>query len=51
MLHARQLEFTRYVIELQKRHPVFQRKKYFQGRRLRGSDVRDLTWLRPTVGR
>jgi isoamylase len=41
-----QLEFTRYVIELQKRHPVFQRKKYFQGRRLRGSEVRDLTWLR-----
>jgi isoamylase len=33
-----QLEFTRYVIELQKRHPVFQRKKYFQGRRLRGSE-------------
>jgi isoamylase len=42
-----QLEFTRYVIELQKTHPVFHRKKYFQGRRLRGSDVRDLTWLRP----
>jgi isoamylase len=42
-----QLEFTRYMIELQKRHPVFQRKKFFQGRRLRGSDVRDLTWLRP----
>jgi isoamylase len=41
-----QLEFTRCVIELQKRHPVFQRKKFFQGRRLRGSGVRDLTWLR-----
>jgi isoamylase len=41
-----QLEFTRWVIELQKRHPVFQRRKFFQGRRLRGSDVRDLTWLR-----
>jgi isoamylase len=42
-----QLAFTQYVIELQKRHPVFQRKKYFQGRRLRGSDIRDLSWLRP----
>jgi isoamylase len=41
------LEFTRHVIALQRRHPVFQRRKYFQGRRLRGSDVRDLTWLRP----
>jgi isoamylase len=41
-----QLEFTRYLIELQRAHPVFRRKKYFQGRRLRGSGVRDLTWLR-----
>jgi isoamylase len=41
-----QLAFTRYVIELQKKHPVFQRKKFFQGRRLRGSGIRDLTWLR-----
>jgi isoamylase len=41
-----QLEFTRYIIELQQRHPVFRRKKYFQGRHLRGSGVRDLTWLR-----
>jgi isoamylase len=42
-----QLEFTRYLIELQKTHPVFRRKKYFQGRHLRGSGVRDLSWLRP----
>jgi isoamylase len=41
-----QLEFARYVISLQKQHPVFRRKKYFQGRRLRGSGVQDLTWLR-----
>jgi isoamylase len=46
-LRTTQLEFTRYLIELQKRHPVFRRKKYFQGRRLRGSGVQDLTWLRP----
>jgi isoamylase len=42
-----QFEFTRYVIELQKKHAVFRRRKYFQGRRLRGSNVRDLTWLSP----
>ncbi|HSJ07133.1 MAG TPA: glycogen debranching protein GlgX [Longimicrobiales bacterium] len=41
-----QLDFTRYLIELQHRHPVFQRRRYYQGRRLRGSGVRDLTWLR-----
>lgn len=40
-----QLEFTKYLIELQEQHPVFRRRKYFQGRRLRGSDVRDLTWF------
>ncbi|CAN5713709.1 glycogen debranching protein GlgX [soil metagenome] len=42
------LDFTRHVIGLQKKHPVFRRKKYFQGRRLRGSEVRDLTWLSPS---
>jgi isoamylase len=41
------LEFTRHLITLQEQHPVFRRKKYFQGRHLRGSDVRDLTWLNP----
>jgi isoamylase len=39
------LAFSRYVIELQKRHPVFRRKRFFQGRHIRGSDVRDLTWF------
>ncbi|HSJ24653.1 MAG TPA: glycogen debranching protein GlgX [Longimicrobiales bacterium] len=39
------LEFTRRIIELQRRHPVFRRRKFFQGRRLRGSDVQDLTWF------
>jgi isoamylase len=43
------LDFTRYVIELQKKHPVFRRKKFFQGRKLRGSEVRDLTWLNPNA--
>jgi isoamylase len=42
-----QLEFTRRLIEVQRTHPVFHRRKYFQGRHIRGSGVRDLTWLRP----
>jgi glycogen operon protein len=42
-----QVEFTRRLIALRARHPVLRRKKYYQGRRIRGSDVRDLTWLRP----
>jgi isoamylase len=42
-----QLEFTRRLIALRARHPVLCRKEYYRGRRIRGSDVRDLTWLRP----
>jgi isoamylase len=42
-----QLEFTRYVISLQRRHPAFRRRKFFQGRHIRGSDVQDLSWFSP----
>lgn len=39
------LEFTRKVVALWRDHPVFQRRHFFQGRPLRGGDVRDITWL------
>ncbi|HEX2166745.1 MAG TPA: glycogen debranching protein GlgX [Longimicrobiales bacterium] len=42
-----QMEFTRRLIALRKKHPVLRRKKFYQGRQIRGSEVRDLTWLRP----
>ncbi|HEX6135580.1 MAG TPA: glycogen debranching protein GlgX [Longimicrobiales bacterium] len=45
-----QLEFTRRLIALRARYPVLRRKQYYQGRQIRGSDVRDLTWLRPDGG-
>ncbi len=41
------LEFTRFVIRLMKIHPVLRYRKFFQGRRIRGSEVKDLTWFRP----
>jgi isoamylase len=41
-----QLEFTRQLVALRARHTVLRRKRYYRGRRIRGSDVRDLTWLR-----
>lgn len=41
------LAFTRQVIRLQQEHPVFQRRRFFQGRRIRGSEVKDISWLRP----
>ena len=43
----RLLDYTRHLIEIRQRHPALRRRKFFQGRRIRGSDVRDITWLRP----
>ncbi len=41
------LEFTRRVTALRMKHPVFHRRHFFQGRRIRGSELEDITWLRP----
>ncbi|MFI5349282.1 MAG: glycogen debranching enzyme GlgX, partial [Elusimicrobiota bacterium] len=40
-------DFVRRVIALRKEHPVFQRRKFFQGRALRGSGVKDICFLEP----
>ena len=41
------LEFTRNLIALRKQHPVLRRRRFFQGRHIRGSEVKDLAWFRP----
>ena len=41
------LEFTRRVATLRREHPVFRRRHFFQGRTIRGSELVDITWLRP----
>jgi glycogen operon protein len=41
------LELTRKLIQLRKDHPVFRRPKFFQGRRIRGSEIRDVMWFNP----
>jgi isoamylase len=41
------LEFTRKLIWFRKAHPVFRRPKFFQGRRIRGSEIRDVMWFNP----
>lgn len=41
------LAFTRRVIQLCQQHPVLHRRHFFQGRAIRGSAVKDLTWFRP----
>ncbi|HEX4744099.1 MAG TPA: glycogen debranching protein GlgX [Candidatus Limnocylindria bacterium] len=37
--------FTRKVLALRREHPVFQRRRWFQGRPIRGSGVRDIAWF------
>jgi isoamylase len=41
------LEFTRRLIQLRRQHPVFRRPKFFQGRRIRGSEIKDVMWFNP----
>jgi len=44
------LEFTRGLIRLFRTHPVLRRRRFFQGRQIRGSRVKDLTWYGPDGG-
>jgi glycogen operon protein len=41
------LAFTKSLILLRQQHPVFRRRRFFQGRRIRGAEVKDISWLRP----
>jgi glycogen operon protein len=41
------LEFTRKLIAFRREHPVFRRPKFFQGRRIPGSEIRDVMWFNP----
>jgi isoamylase len=41
------LDFTRRAVRLRREHPTFRRRRFFRGRSIRGSDVKDVTWLRP----
>jgi glycogen operon protein len=43
----RQLEFTRRLIALRAAHIVFHRSRHFQGTLIPGTEVKDVTWLRP----
>ncbi|CAA9226521.1 MAG: GH13_11 / GH13 / GH13_10 / GH13_13 / CBM 48 / GH13_2 / GH13_36 / GH13_37 / GH13_14 [uncultured Chthoniobacterales bacterium] len=41
------LEFTKKLIQARRDHPVFRRPKFFQGRRIRGSEIKDVMWFNP----
>jgi glycogen operon protein len=49
--HADQdlLAFTRRLIALRHRHPVFCRRRWFQGRRIHGAQVGDIGWFTPSA--
>jgi len=42
------MEFTRRTIRIWKEHAVLRRRKFFQGRRIRGAGVQDIAWLDPS---
>ncbi|MBW4650513.1 MAG: glycogen debranching protein GlgX [Kastovskya adunca ATA6-11-RM4] len=41
------LNFTRELIYFRRQHPVFRRRKWFQGRAIHGSGVSDIGWFNP----
>ena len=41
-------EFVRYVVRLRREHPVFRRRRFFQGRLIRGAGVKDIAWFEPS---
>jgi isoamylase len=40
-------EFTKRLIQFRKQHPVFRRPKFLQGKRVRGSEIKDVMWFNP----
>jgi glycogen operon protein len=42
------LTFVQRMITLRKRHPVFHRRHFFQGRPIKGANVKDVLWLNPS---
>jgi glycogen operon protein len=48
--HRDLFEFTRMLIRARHDYPVLHRRKFFQGRRIRGTDVTDIRWIRPDGG-
>ena len=41
------LDFTRNLIHLYKTHPVFCRRRWFQGHPIKGSGLEDIAWFKP----
>jgi glycogen operon protein len=46
-VHEVMTDFTAQLARLRAAHPVFRRRRFFQGRPIRGSNIEDIAWLRP----
>jgi glycogen operon protein len=46
----RLLSLMRRLILMRRAHPVFQRRRFFQGRPIRGTGAKDIVWLKPDGG-
>jgi glycogen operon protein len=42
------LQFVQFLIRFQHRHPVFRRRRWFQGRPVRGPEAADIHWFTPS---
>jgi glycogen operon protein len=42
------LGFTRQLLALRRDHPIFRRPKFFQGRPIRGANIKDIMWFNST---
>jgi glycogen operon protein len=42
------LDFVRQLIQFRKQQPVLKRRKFFQGRSIRGAEIKDVTWFDPS---
>ena len=42
------LNFVRTVAQIRHEQPVFQRRRFFQGRPIRGSEIKDVSWFGPS---
>ncbi|HET8656300.1 MAG TPA: glycogen debranching protein GlgX [Longimicrobiaceae bacterium] len=42
------LDFTKRVVALRREHPALHRRRFFRGRKIHGSEIRDITWFQPS---
>ena len=47
VLDQKLLEYVRRLIRIRSNHPTFRRRRWFQGRPLRGTSIQDIGWFTP----